>query len=306
MSYPQIWRKIIKKSLFNMEQIERLINKVIKLCKNVNGIKNTVINSNMPTYIQPKNEDNESLLDKESCELHSIPSSFKSSESFNSEISPIDDSSHYEEYEHKNSTIHEDSDEQSDKLSSLISSTKKQLKDAPTTLVESSSNLNDENTIKEKEEAFFDKEKTIKETTEAKHIEDNLIDMQSTKINNNTIATMQFKSSEINTELYPNELSSDDPSFQSLLKASYQCSKRVMTNLIASPSERSVDDINKKTIVYNINHYNLFNDYLNRCKTKKLSDKDINDFLKEKMNKAQRFDSLSISTQSYLPSLDSN
>ena len=297
MSYPQIWRKIIKKSLFNMEQIERLINKVIKLCKNVNGIKNTVINSNMPTYIQPKNEDNESLLDKESCELHSIPSSFKSSESFNSEISPIDDSSHYEEYEHKNSTIHEDSDEQSDKLSSLISSTKKQLKDAPTTLVESSSNLNDENTIKEKEEAFFDKEKTIKETTEAKHIEDNLIDMQSTKINNNTIATMQFKSSEINTELYPNELSSDDPSFQSLLKASYQCSKRVMTNLIASPSERSVDDINKKTIVYNINHYNLFNDYLNRCKTKKLSDKDINDFLKEKMNKAQRFDSLSISTQ---------
>ena len=301
MSYPQIWRKIIKKSLFNMEQIERLINKAIKLCRNVNGIKNTVLNTNMPTFIQTKNEDNDSLLDKESCELHSIPSSFKSSESFNSEISPIDDSSHYEEYEHKNSTIHENSDEQSDKLSSLISSTKKQLKEAPTTLVESSSNLNDENTIKEKEENeedFFDKKKTVKETTEAKHIDDNLIDMQSTKINNNTIATMQFKSSEINTELYPNELSSDDPSFQSLLKASYQYSKRVMTNLIASSSDRSVDDINKKTIVYNINHYNLFNDYLNRCKTKKVSDKDLNDFLKEKMNKAQRFDSLSISTQS--------
>ena len=31
--YPIIWRKIIKKSLFNMEQIERLINKVIKIYK---------------------------------------------------------------------------------------------------------------------------------------------------------------------------------------------------------------------------------------------------------------------------------
>ena len=30
MSFPRIWRKIIKKSLFNMEQIERLINKTLK------------------------------------------------------------------------------------------------------------------------------------------------------------------------------------------------------------------------------------------------------------------------------------
>ena len=31
MSFPTIWRKIIKKSLFNMEQIERLVNKTLKL-----------------------------------------------------------------------------------------------------------------------------------------------------------------------------------------------------------------------------------------------------------------------------------
>lgn len=41
--YPIIWRKIIKKSLFNMEQIERLINKVIKIYKTVyeSNIHNT-------------------------------------------------------------------------------------------------------------------------------------------------------------------------------------------------------------------------------------------------------------------------
>ena len=30
MAFPSVWRKIIKKSLFNMEQIERLINKTLK------------------------------------------------------------------------------------------------------------------------------------------------------------------------------------------------------------------------------------------------------------------------------------
>ena len=45
--YPIIWRKIIKKSLFNMEQIERLINKVIKIYKtvyesNINNIHNQI------------------------------------------------------------------------------------------------------------------------------------------------------------------------------------------------------------------------------------------------------------------------
>ena len=38
--YPRIWNKINKKSLFNMEQIQRLINKVVKIFFAAYGIKN--------------------------------------------------------------------------------------------------------------------------------------------------------------------------------------------------------------------------------------------------------------------------
>ena len=34
-TFPVVWRKIIKKSLFNMKQMERLINKAVKVCKRV-------------------------------------------------------------------------------------------------------------------------------------------------------------------------------------------------------------------------------------------------------------------------------
>jgi len=37
-SYPQYWKKINKKSLFNMEQIKRLMNRVIKIFRGVNGM----------------------------------------------------------------------------------------------------------------------------------------------------------------------------------------------------------------------------------------------------------------------------
>ena len=41
MSYPKIWNKIIKRSLFNMEQIDRLVNRAIKLFYNANKSKFT-------------------------------------------------------------------------------------------------------------------------------------------------------------------------------------------------------------------------------------------------------------------------
>ena len=74
-SFPLIWRKINKISLFNMEQIKRLINKVIKIYYSANGIENNDNNNNkvlttiVSQYSKNSEEDDES-------ELQSIPSSF--------------------------------------------------------------------------------------------------------------------------------------------------------------------------------------------------------------------------------------
>ena len=86
MSFPNIWRKIIKKSLFNMEQIERLINKTLKFFyihnEGLNHKGNTkenyfrrepTMNNNL-LNINPKSIFKNVSVDEEKYELQSIPS----------------------------------------------------------------------------------------------------------------------------------------------------------------------------------------------------------------------------------------
>ena len=71
--YPRIWNKINKKSLFNMEQIKRLINKVVKIFFAAHGIKDKEYVSPDPrfsTIISVQDMDDKI----NSSELHSIPS----------------------------------------------------------------------------------------------------------------------------------------------------------------------------------------------------------------------------------------
>jgi CRP-like cAMP-binding protein len=84
MSFPRIWRKIIRKSLFNMEQIERLINKKLQLFFIYNEGK--LKKGKMPkkhyyhrdvtkknTYLNSKELFNTLLIDEEGFELQSLP-----------------------------------------------------------------------------------------------------------------------------------------------------------------------------------------------------------------------------------------
>ena len=79
MSFPKIWSQIIKKSLFNMEQIERLINKTLKFfyMQNDKGGKRSSYYlrdiNNKDTLINYTNYYNN--LNEEDYELQSIPSS---------------------------------------------------------------------------------------------------------------------------------------------------------------------------------------------------------------------------------------
>ena len=94
-TFPVVWRKIIKKSLFNMKQMERLINKAVKVCKRVykenyentkgiNGFK--AMKSDSSSSQENKDSTHKMLsLIKETApygetsdELHSIPSSMNS------------------------------------------------------------------------------------------------------------------------------------------------------------------------------------------------------------------------------------
>ena len=83
MSYPKIWRKIIKKSLFNMEQIERLINKTLNFFLMYHEGNQNYNNDNSYFKIDSHNENkliNENNIinsiknNKQNYELQSIPS----------------------------------------------------------------------------------------------------------------------------------------------------------------------------------------------------------------------------------------
>ena len=94
-TFPVVWRKIIKKSLFNMKQMERLINKAVKVCKrvykeNYNNAKGVNAFKAMKSYSLSSTEHKDSTqkmltLIKETApygetsdELQSIPSSMNS------------------------------------------------------------------------------------------------------------------------------------------------------------------------------------------------------------------------------------
>ena len=101
-TFPVVWRKIIKKSLFNMEQMERLINKAVKVCHKIyntnvqnddgeNHRKYSLSSKNTNTVGDGRRNKMLSLIketgvpvENESDELRSIPSSLQESSSSSS------------------------------------------------------------------------------------------------------------------------------------------------------------------------------------------------------------------------------
>ena len=81
MSFPKIWNQIIKKSLFNMEQIERLINKTLKFFykQNNTGKRNSLFMKSLEKKDNYINLDYSNINSKD-YELQSIPSSFSNEE----------------------------------------------------------------------------------------------------------------------------------------------------------------------------------------------------------------------------------
>ena len=72
--YPTIWQKINMKSLFNFEQIKRLMNKIIKIFSHSNGLTNF---NPLSKFSNKKNSINSTIVENplidEDSDLHSIP-----------------------------------------------------------------------------------------------------------------------------------------------------------------------------------------------------------------------------------------
>ncbi len=197
-SYPQICQKIIKKSLFNMQQIRRLMSKVIKIFNITNGI-----NTN------EKNED--SIISQKELELQSIPTISESKKKIEIDDNGISGLNTIKE----NDDISEESTENPKNKSTFHVDTLK------TDIVRYISKKSDEEYDSSYSSEFTQKSKLSKktkksdnhkiETRRLTHLSNNKIefsDRYSDDIQKHYLMSKSYtpyKPEEINNEIYPNE-----------------------------------------------------------------------------------------------------
>ncbi len=209
-SYPQIWKKINKKSIHNFLQIENLITKTLQIYYMSNGIKHEIFNKNNDMfdieeensndYTEEESEDkdeisknlyeasenminnmNQTSLKNKNKEIDEIK---ESSSSFYSSSSGV---SNYK----NNQTLMKSlkSKKFEDEKKSFLSS--KNYKSKKTNNIDNKTTIKLSNLINENNDEFFDNLKFNSEI--------------SNKSNNENVNLTPFKSFEINDEIYPNE-----------------------------------------------------------------------------------------------------
>ena len=172
-SYPQYWKKINKKSLFNLKQIKRLINKISKMIFNEHGL--------VPKYDKNYgNSELKSIKDIEEDDLKSIPSISSSYQKSNEEI------------------INEEENEESNNEREIINKEKENFenylnKDVNIIQQNNNNNLNDNSLSNNSENNNEENEKSI--------------------INSNKNYLTPYDYDEINNEIYPEETFRVEPKF---------------------------------------------------------------------------------------------
>ncbi len=206
-NFPVIWKQISKKSLFNYEQIKRLMNKVKKIFLNSHGTKNKEKNSKSKAF-QNSSEISEQMELNE-CELKSIPT-----------ITNINDSTLLDNL----------ASQEKDDLKNPTKKSKFQVEQNLNTINESSSNSSSSNSTLNKgrknmknkrisinqhiSERSEDDESNIPNEEKGHNLQiiDSINDNSSKKIysNENTIQNENhitpFLPEDINDEIYPNEI----------------------------------------------------------------------------------------------------
>ncbi len=226
-SYPQIWQKITKKSLFNMAQIKRLMSKVIKIFQITNGliqheqIENTTVSHNhnedlqsIPTISDMKNnevginnlntiKENEDGSEESVSTITKKNNTLKNDNTIKTEI--IKNNS-------KNFTIKSNSESQSDSSSSCFTENSKLSKKSKKSILsrKSKRSILSRSFLSKKSKKS---ETNINETKRATHISNMKIEFSDKCISDdiaqyyvtNRSNYTPYKPEEINNEIYPNE-----------------------------------------------------------------------------------------------------
>jgi len=196
--YPQYWKKINKKSLFNMEQIKRLINKMTRLIKNIYGRPANIKNHNrrIPSVFAESYID---IIGDNDYELKSIPSINDETEINNSLI--------YDDI--KNDYLKEEKEKISQKKD--INKCQKNLK----TIFEDENNSSSSNysSIQSSTSSICHSKNELITKKEIKNIENknslkfnnNFLSKNYIEDNKNKINITPYRDEEINNEIYPGE-----------------------------------------------------------------------------------------------------
>ena len=276
MDFPRIWRKIIKKSLFNMEQIERLINKTLKFFYIRNEGNQTLINNNNYFRIDPSkgnrlfNETNiiNSLKNlNEQSELKSIPS-----EEINEEN---DEEEEEEEEEEENSSINakkisniktiiKEEDEDSSLESKSIKSEKSIITVKGSNIekkLKSKKSIESNKSIKNEKNSQIEESFKTKTSLKIGKTQNNNNSSENNLSNNNSIDNLEkgktYKITEISSDNDKKSNSSSNSKitvitnpknnfFDNLL----DCSIRDRKTLISSNLQYSTDEINNESLPF--------------------------------------------------------
>ena len=209
-SYPQYWKTINKKSLFNMEQIKRLTNKFIKIISSQHGIvpkkkKQTIKNTDISSSI--------SIVDDEDSNLKTIPSfSNETDIQTINQIGLINDIMDNEEEENEEEE-EEEEEENEEKENSIINKEKKvydlyQNNIGLQPIIEDDKNKESKSSELSSSsitESGFEKTNKENSTISKSSIYNSNINNKTEGNINNINTSTPFEHDEINTEIYPEE-----------------------------------------------------------------------------------------------------
>ena len=261
-SYPQYWKKINKKSLFNLKQIQRLVNKIIKIISSEHGLnpifKNIKINDELKNFEKIQEVD-----------LKSIPSFSQESNIYNS-INIENNNNEIEDDENENNgnNLLENKNKKFNKNRLSLNTIFEDENNSPQLNNRNSSSSSSEINIKTNKQKNINNNIKIKEDIE--YIKNKIYNKYSTP----------YDYDEINNEIYPEENFIISPQNQCFKFKTNYIQNSNLDNFSICSTEISFSINSEYENIDKLSEYNYSKDISFR--------KSINNYIKEEVNKKKK------------------
>ena len=261
-SYPQYWKKINKKSLFNLKQIQRLVNKIIKIISAEHGLnpifKNIKINDELKNFEKIQEVD-----------LKSIPSFSQESNIYNS-INIENNNNEIEDDENENNgnNLLENKNKKFNKNRLSLNTIFEDENNSPQLNNRNSSSSSSEINIKTNKQKNINNNIKIKEDIE--YIKNKIYNKYSTP----------YDYDEINNEIYPEENFIISPQNQCFKFKTNYIQNSNLDNFSICSTEISFSINSEYENIDKLSEYNYSKDISFR--------KSINNYIKKEVNKKKK------------------